>query len=96
MLNILKALTSTKWGKQKKLMFPYSKLSLAPFWNTQTPYGALSYQTPTSRNCKPFKTQLCKSLLAGHKIQTLNTYMMKPKSFQWTCISNFMLLNLNN
>ena len=36
----------------------------------QTPYGALSYQTRTSRNCKPFRTQLCKLLLAAHKIQT--------------------------
>ena len=29
-----------------------------------TPYGAPSYQTPTSRNCKPFRTQLCE-LLTG-------------------------------
>ena len=95
-LNILKALTSTKWGKQKELIVFTFKASLAPFWNTQTPNGALSYQTPTSRNCKPFKTQLCESLLAAHEIQTLNTYTTKPKSFQWTPISNFMLLNLNN
>ena len=40
----------------------------------QAPYGALSYQTPTSRNCKPLKTQLCELLLAGHKTQILNTY----------------------
>ena len=81
MLNILKALTSTKWGKQNKLISPHSNLSLTPFWNMQTPYGALSYQTPTSRNCKPFKTQLCELLLAAHEIQTLNTYTTKPKSF---------------
>ena len=24
----------------------------------QIPYGTLSYQIPTSRNCKPFRTQL--------------------------------------
>ena len=33
----------------------------------QTPYGALPYQTPTSRNCKPFRTQLCSLLLAAYK-----------------------------
>ena len=32
----------------------------------------------------------------AHQIQTLNTYTTKPKSFQWTLISNFILLNLNN
>ena len=30
--------------------------------------------TSTSRNCKPFRTQLCELLLAAHEIQTLNTY----------------------
>ena len=67
MLNILKALISTKWGKQKEVIVSIFKASLAPFWNMQTPYGALSYQTPTSRNCKPFKTQLCKLLLAAYR-----------------------------
>ena len=42
-LNILKALTSTKWGKQKELIVSTFKASLAPFWNMQTPYEALSY-----------------------------------------------------
>ena len=60
----------------------HSKPLLATFWNMQTPYGAISYQTPTLKNCKPFKTQLCESLLAAHEIQTLNTYTIKPKSFQ--------------
>ena len=41
----------------------------------QTAYGAQSYQTPTSRNCKLFKTQLCALLLAAHKTQTLSTCM---------------------
>ena len=54
----------------------------------QTPYGALSYQAPTSRNCKLFRTQLCELLLATHEIQTLNTYTTKPRSFQRTPISN--------
>ena len=44
----------------------------------QTPYGALSYQTPT-RNCKPLKTQLCALRLAAHEIQTLNTYNHETK-----------------
>ena len=54
----------------------------------QTLYRTLSYQTPISRNCKSFKTQLWGFLLATHKIQTLKTYMTKPRSFQWTPISN--------
>ena len=62
--------------KQKKS--PHSKVSLA----SETSYGALSYQISTSRNCKSFKTQFCESLLAAHETQTLNTYTMKPKSFQ--------------
>ena len=61
-----------------------------------TPYGALSYQTPTSRNYKPFRTQLWGLLLAAHQIQTLNTYTTKPRFFLWTPITNFMLLNLKN
>ena len=36
----------------------------------QTPYRALSYQIPTSRNCKPFKTQFCKLLLAAQDTNT--------------------------
>ena len=32
----------------------------------QTLHGALSYQIPTSKNCKPFKTQLFESLLVAH------------------------------
>ena len=35
------------------------KTIIRPYWNMQTPYGALSYQTPTSRNYKPIRTQLC-------------------------------------
>ena len=61
----------------------------------QTPYRALSYQTSTSKNYKPFKTQLCKLLVAAHEIQALNTYTMKPRYFQGTLSLNFMLLNLN-
>ena len=49
----------------------------------QTLYEALSYQIPTSKNCQPFKTQLCELLLTEHKIQ-IYTYTMKPRSFQWT------------
>ena len=71
-LNILKALISTKCAKKTKLTSLHLKLSLAPFWNMQTPYGTLSYQT--SRNCKPFRTQLCSLLLAAHETQTLNTF----------------------
>ena len=62
----------------------------------QTPYETLSYQTPTSRNCKPFRTQLRALLLAAHKTQILKTHITKPRSYQWTPISNFMLRNLNN
>ena len=62
MLNILKTLTSIKWGKHEKLIVSRSKAILVPFWNMQTPYEALLYQTLTSSNCKPFKTQL-KALL---------------------------------
>ena len=84
-------------GKQKELIVQTFKAIIRQVWNTQTPYpNALSYQTPTSRNCKPFKTQLCESLLVAQEILTLNTYMTKLKSFQWTPISNFMPLKLNN
>ena len=31
----------------------------------QTSYGARPYQTPTSRNCKLFRTRLCLLLLAA-------------------------------
>ena len=96
MLNILKVLTFAKWGKQTELIISAFKLSFAPFWNMQTQYRALLCQTPTSRNFKPFRTQLCELLLAAHEIQSLNTSMMKPKSFQWTIISNFIPINLNN
>ena len=37
----------------------------------QTPYGVLSYQTPTSRNCKLLRTQLYSLLLAVHEAQGL-------------------------
>ena len=84
-------------GKQKELIVRTFKIITHQVWNTQTPYAnALSYQTPTSKNCKPFKTQLCESLLVAHEMQTLNTYTTKLKSFQWTPISNFMPLKLNN
>ena len=58
----------------------------------QTPYGVLLYQTPTSRNCKPFKTQLCSLLLAAYKTQRFKACMRKPVSYQWVPISNSMLL----
>ena len=66
-LDILKALNSFKWGKQKELIVATFKAINVPFWNMQTPYGALSYQTPTLKNCKPFRTQFCTLPLAAHK-----------------------------
>ena len=81
MLNILKALNSIKWCSNSNSKLSHSKLSLALFWNMQTPYGALSYQIPTSRNCKPFKTQLCESPLTAHKIQTLNIYQSPSNGY---------------
>ena len=93
-LSIMKALTSTKWGKQKKLIISIFKAITRPtlefantIWSTIISYANIK---------KLFKTQLCESLLAAHEIQILNIYTTKPKSFQWTPISNFMLLNLNN
>ena len=43
----------------------------------QTPYEGQSYQTPTSSNCKPFRTQLCKLLLSAHetKVPTMDTHL---------------------
>ena len=60
------------------------------------PYGALSYQIPTSSNCRPFGTQLCALLLASHETQTFNVYMTKLVSFQWASITNFMLLTTDS
>ena len=65
--NIRKALTLNKWSKQNELITSTFKANICPYWNTQTPYGALPYQTLTSRNCKPYRTQLCLLLLAAHK-----------------------------
>ena len=58
-------------GKQKELIVQTFKIITRQVWSMQTPYeNALSYQTPTSRNCKPFKTQLCELLLVAHEMQT--------------------------
>ena len=46
------------------------KVMIRPYWNMQTPYGALFYQTTTSRNCKPFRTQFFSLLLTIDKTQT--------------------------
>ena len=46
-LNILKALTSNKWGKYNELSISTFKAIIRPYWNMQTLYKALSYQTPT-------------------------------------------------
>ena len=67
MLNILKACIFTKWGKQTKLIMSTFKAITCLILEC----GALSYQTPTSRNCKTFSTQLCAFLLTAHEIQTL-------------------------
>ena len=80
MLNILKALTLTKWGKQKELIVSTSYHSLH-FGLCKTPYEALLYKTQTSRNCKLVETKLCKVLLAAPEIQILNIFMTKPTSF---------------
>ena len=61
----------------------------------QTPYVALSYQTPTSRNCKPFRTQHCSLLLATHETQIFKACKTKPMSYQGAPISNSMPLILN-
>ena len=71
MLNILKALTFSNLGKQKQLIVSTFKAITRPILNYA---NTLLYQTPTARNCKPFKTQLCELLLAVHKIQTLNIH----------------------
>ena len=97
MLNILKALTSTKWGEQKELIVSTSKAITRSILEYANTIWSPIISKPTSRNCKPFKKQLCELLLAAHKIQTLKTYMIKPRSFPWILISNKLrLLNLNN
>ena len=57
----------------------------------QTPYVALSYQTPTSRNCKLFKTQLCVLLLAT---QDTNTQHLHDRTsvLQMAPISNYIYI----
>ena len=65
-LNILKHLLLPNGVNKRNKSSQHSKLSLAPFWITPTPYGVLSYQIPTSKNCKPCRTQLCALLLATH------------------------------
>ena len=46
MLNILKAFTSNKWGKQNQLSISTFTAIIHPCWNIQTPYEAVSHQTP--------------------------------------------------
>ena len=58
----------------------------------QTPYGALPYQTVTSKNDKPFRTQLCILLLAAQETNTVNTYMTKSVSTQSASISSSMII----
>ena len=82
-LNILKNSLLPNEVNKRNYSSLHSKQPLAPFWNKQTPYEAPSHQTPTSRNCKPFKTHLCELLLVAHETQTLNTYTKKPRYFRW-------------
>ena len=42
-LNFLKALTSSKWGKQNELIISAFKAIICPYLNMQMPYGALLY-----------------------------------------------------
>ena len=51
MLIIRKSLTSNKKGKQNELIISTFKANIYSYWNMQTPYGVLPYQTPTSKNC---------------------------------------------
>ena len=62
MLNILKALTSTKWGELKELIVSTFKAITCPILKYANNIWGVIYQTPTSKNCKLFRTQLCKLL----------------------------------
>ena len=48
MLNIFKAFTSTKWGKQTEKIVSTFKAITCPIF--KTPFRALLYQTPTIQN----------------------------------------------
>ena len=92
-LNILKALTSTKSGKQEINCLYIQR-----------------YHTPHFGICKhhmePYRIKHQHQETATHFehccancywLQTrYNTHTTKPRSFQWTPILNFMLLNLHN
>ena len=73
-LNILKTLTSSKSGKQKQLIVSTFKAITRPILNYANIIWSSIISNTNIKKLQPFKTQLCESLLAVHKIQTLNIH----------------------
>ena len=94
-LNILKALTSSKLGKQKQLIVSTFKAITRPILNYEN-----TIWSPIISNTNIKKLQTIQSTaLRIYWLYTRykhSTYTTKRKSFQWTAISNFVLFNLNN
>ena len=72
MLNILKALPSAIWCKQKELNVFIFKAAACPILEYSKTMWTPIVSNTMSRNCRPFGTQLCTLLLAAHKTQTLS------------------------
>ena len=78
MLNILKAFTSTKWGKEKKLMVSLLKVITHPILEyTNTIYcRILSYQTPT----KPLAQMVGAFMQPGPRVSLLIDFKMTDRN----------------
>ena len=94
--NILKALTSTKWGKEKELIVSTLMGITYPILEyTNTIWNPIILNTSIKKLQTIQNTTLQVATGCTQATKTQH-YMTKPNSFQWTFISNFMLLNLNN
>ena len=92
-LNILKALTSTKWGKQNELIISTFKAIICPHCNVQTPYGAQSYQNQyqETANHSEHSFAYCYGLHMRHKHSTPTKQNQCPTNghpFQTSCYSS--------
>ena len=56
-LQIIKALTATGWGKQKRYTWLPTRQLWDWLWSMPLPYGRLLHPRPALTNCKSYKTQ---------------------------------------
>ena len=77
-LKLLKALTSTKWGKQKETIVATYKAITRPILEYVSTISHQSPEQQESLNSKQFRTWHSELQLDAHLTQTSNTYTMKP------------------